>query len=208
MDSLQKFESDQAQKKLVEYPLSLDSIVFDVGGYLGDWAAEIIKRGQIVCSHCGARQDPYIYVFEPVKEFYDHCVSRFSDYPKVTVFNFGLSNSVREEPFSVNGSASAPQENGNRLVVLKDITQFCYDNRIDKIDLISINIEGGEYSLLWRMITSGVIGMCRNVQVQFHGANIESENARQDIVDKLLETHDVNWSYPFVWESFRKRLTK
>ena len=53
MDFQKEFELQGGQKKLTEYPLSLDSVVFDIGGYLGDWTAEIIQRGKIVCEHCG-----------------------------------------------------------------------------------------------------------------------------------------------------------
>ena len=43
----------------VKYPISENSIVFDVGGYMGEWSLKIVDR-----------YNPYIYIFEPVPEFY------------------------------------------------------------------------------------------------------------------------------------------
>ena len=69
----------------LDYPLTSDSVVFDVGGYQGDFAADIHEK--YGCT---------VYIFEPVLEFYQSCVERFKGNNKIICFNYGLA--------SVNGS--------------------------------------------------------------------------------------------------------
>ncbi len=75
------FEDDGDNTLLITYPLTEDSVVFDVGGYEGRWAGSIVNK-----------YNPHVFVFEPVKKFYEICVERFKDSPKVYVNNHGLSD--------------------------------------------------------------------------------------------------------------------
>lgn len=202
--SIEQFELDHAQKKLTEYPLSSSSVVFDVGGYLGDWTYDIIKRGVEVCACCGGKQDAYICLFEPVGRFYQHCKDRFKDYNKVHVYPFGLWNQDYEAKIGIDDSGSSVYSNNlpQETVQMRDISKFIYDQQLDHIDLISINIEGGEYDLLERMISSGVIQICKNVQIQFHDFVPEAIERRSAIQASLYKTHKKKFDYPFVWESW------
>jgi hypothetical protein len=64
-----------------DYPLDQTSIVFDVGGYRGDYADAIHKK-----------YGCHIYVFEPVQIFYNECVKRFSNNENISCLNYGLSS--------------------------------------------------------------------------------------------------------------------
>src|SRR5215467_6343650 len=61
--------------------LTADSVVFDLGGYCGQWTSDIYAR-----YGCG------IYVFEPVAEYADFIRKRFHRNHKIRVFEFGFSN--------------------------------------------------------------------------------------------------------------------
>ena len=76
---------------------------------------------------------------------------------------------------------------------------------LQKVDLIQINIEGDEYSLLENMITNGVINKFSNVQVQFH-LGIENDVARRIKIREglVLNGFKNKFDYPFVWESWYK----
>ncbi len=66
----------------LDYPeLTSGSIVFDLGGYLGDFTAAIIER-----YNCKA------YIFEPHPEYFSKCIERFSSYENVMVLNYGLAD--------------------------------------------------------------------------------------------------------------------
>ena len=73
---VKKWFKDKGDQTLrLDYPeLTPDSIVFDLGGYLGDFSAAIIER-----YNCK------IYIFEPHPEYFSKCIKRFSSYKNVKV---------------------------------------------------------------------------------------------------------------------------
>ena len=80
----------------LDYPLTKDSIVFDLGDYKGDFAYEIHKR-----------YGCYVYVYEPVKKFYLECVERFKENSKIKCINYGLSNENGKVAIGDNDDGSA-----------------------------------------------------------------------------------------------------
>ena len=43
------------------------------------------------------------------------------------------------------------------------------------------------------------------IQVQFHKISDASEDERQRLVNRLLETHKKVYSFPFLWEGFKRK---
>ena len=76
---------------------------------------------------------------------------------------------------------------------------------INKIALIKINIEGGEYKLLDRLIETNLIEKIENIQVQFHDIEPDSSLKMEKIQEKLRKTHEPTYQYKFVWENWRKK---
>ena len=52
-------------------------------------------------------------------------------------------------------------------IKLVDIKRFIEEHKIKHIDLIKINIEGGEYELLERLIEVGFLTKIDNLQINF-----------------------------------------
>ena len=196
--SVYRWRKDNPDSTLrVDYPLSESSIVLDVGGYKGEWSQEIVRR-----------HDPYIYIFEPVPQFYSLIVDKFRQSPKVSVFNFGLYDTTKTEKISVNNdSSSTCRITSNHIteIVLEDIYSFLSVYNIESIDLIKINIEGGEYALLRRMLDTKIVDRCQDIQVQFHNFFPDAKELRNEIRASLSKTHFITYDYPFVWENWRKR---
>jgi hypothetical protein len=71
--------------------------------------------------------------------------------------------------------------------------------------LIKLNIEGGEYPLLTRMINTDIVEKCRDIQVQFHNCVPDAEAMRLQIRNALSRTHFLTYDYPFVWENWRRK---
>jgi FkbM family methyltransferase len=176
----------------LNYPLTEQSIVFDVGGYRGDWADKIIKL-----------YNPFIYIFEPVPEYYSLLVNRFYNNPKVKIYQFGLSNENKTENIGVLDDASSiyKQSDTNLLIDLRDVKYFLKEEKVEFINLIKINIEGGEYPLLNRMIEAEVIPKVQDIQVQFHNFYPDAEFRRENIRHSLSKTHFLTYEYPFIWEN-------
>lgn len=182
------------------YPLSKDSIVFDVGGYRGDWSQKIIEK-----------YNPYIYIFEPVPEFSAVIKKRFKRNPKVSVFTIGLFDKSMVHQMTVFRDSSSMYDKGDHrsrgpkiTVKLVDIHEFLIEKGITEIDLIKINIEGGEYRLLQRMIDKRIVEKCHDIQIQFHSSYPNSAELRDQIRRSLQETHFTTYDYPFKWENWRR----
>lgn len=181
----------------LEYPLlTRDSLVFDIGGYRGDFAAAIHER--YGCT---------VYIFEPVKEFYEYCVSRFKDNHKIICLNYGLSSKddwldigLAENASSFNSPLAT--KNKDRVEV-RCINKIIDELRVKRIDLLKINIEGGEYDVLPALLSSGKIGLVNYLQIQFHNFIQDAKEQRDEIRSQLRRTHVEMWNYPFIWESWK-----
>ena len=178
----------------ITYPLNGQSVVFEVGGYNGTWSAKI-----------AALYDPCIYAFEPVESFYNCLKARFGNNPKVQAFRFGLSDQeeMSEIRLSDDGSSLYRPSGLRESIQLRDIHRVIEEFGISSIDLIQINIEGGEFRLLRRMLDTGVVERCANIQVQFHDLVPDAKTQRGEIRQRLEKTHYLLYDYPFVWESWR-----
>jgi FkbM family methyltransferase len=188
---------DKGDEELrLDYPLTKESIVFDLGGYHGDFASAIHDR-------YGCK----VYIFEPVPEFHQKCVTRFLGNKKIVCLNFGLSSSDNWLDIGIAENASSfssPHAKGAmQRVQVRSIVDCIYDQGIDRIDLMKINIEGGEFDVLPAIIESGDIRKVQYLQVQFHNFVDNAAKQRAVIRSQFENTHTEMWSYDFVWESWK-----
>ena len=182
----------------LDYKLDSSSIVFDVGGYIGDYAEDVYKK--FGCQ---------IFVFEPVPSFFNQCVERFSGNPLVTCLNYGLSSKSGWFEIILNNNQSsfnkADLTGIKQKAEVRSISEVVSELGIEKIDLIKINIEGGEFDLLPAIIDSGLISRITYIQVQFHNFDPNAIEARSKIRQALEKTHREMWNYEFLWESWELR---
>lgn len=184
----------------LDYPLTSESIVFDLGGYHGDFAEAINKK-----FHCK------VYVFEPVPAFYEKCVSRFYGNPDVICLNYGLASlrGYLEICLSENASSffsgSGHLSGDTQKVRVESIIDCIQELNLRQIDLLKINIEGGEFDVLTSLIESSKIHIVKYLQVQFHNFVPDAEKRRTNIREQLVKTHEEQWCYKFVWESWRRK---
>ena len=85
---------------------------------------------------------------------------------------------------------------------VRSISEVVSELHIERIDLIKINIEGGEYDLLPAIIDSGLIKRIKYIQVQFHNFDIGAADARFRI-RRSRKTHrgcGIMNSYGESWE--------
>jgi FkbM family methyltransferase len=175
------------------YDLTSDSLVFDIGGYEGRWASDIYSR------YCCR-----VFVFEPVSEFAEQIQTRFLRNPNIKVLQFGLGKNSRTEVISICGDGSSIFRNSNKKqkIQIVDVAEWIESHGITEIDLMKVNIEGGEYELLERLIETDLIRIVRNIQVQFHKIERESSARMERIQERLRETHYLTYQYKFCWENW------
>lgn len=180
----------------LDYPLTHDSLVLDVGGYRGDWTNRIVER-----------HDPFVLIFEPVPTYAEEIRERFRDNPKVEVFDFALADKDDVAEITLLEDASSLFRSGGERVSVRcrDVVAFLAERGIERIDLMKINIEGGEYALLDRMLDANLCRCCRDVQIQFHTVFSDAGLWRQRIRARLAQTHALTYDYDFVWENWHLR---
>ena len=187
--------SDNGDRTLrLQYDLDSTAIVFDLGGYEGQWASDIFSM------YCC-----YIHIFEPVEKFATNIEKRFSKNNKIFVHKFGLSNMNQKKQIFIDADSSSTfttKASNDEINLIKAI-DFIKEYAIEHIELIKINIEGGEYDLLEHLLESEFIENIYNIQVQFHDFVPSAESRMNKIQQELSKTHFLTYNYPFVWENWQ-----
>jgi FkbM family methyltransferase len=180
----------------LNYDLNENSIVFDIGGYKGEFA------GDIFCKYgC------HIYIFEPIMEYYTEIKNKFINNSKIKVFPFGLGMKDSSELISFNENSSSLFRSSEKqvLIQIKSLNGFIEDNNIFNIDLMKINIEGAEYDLLDSLISKNNHSIVQNFQIQFHDFVFSDGKERMfKIHSELVKSHSLSYQYEFVWENWKK----
>jgi FkbM family methyltransferase len=188
---------DGGDRKRLEYNLNSDSVVVDLGGFQGSFANDVYKR--FGCT---------VYVYEPVSAFYQRCLASNAKNEKVVVFNLGITGTTNGVvDISIEGDASSTFKTGTKTERIRVVpVASLFDGTgltLKHIDLLKINVEGGEFEILPALIDSGYISQIENVQVQFHNFVPDAEQKRNTIRENLAKTHTLTYDYPFVWENWQ-----
>jgi FkbM family methyltransferase len=180
----------------ITYDLNEDSVVMDLGGFTGLWAKQIISK-----------YNPNIYIIEPVYEFYNDMVKIFEDNDKVHILNVAVGTENKNSTIYLNGDATSTNLNTGISISVRcnTIEKLLEEFKVDSVDLIQINIEGDEYSLLEDMLKTGIVNKFKNIQIQFH-KGIDNDIERRDNIRSGLSNNGFveKFNYPFVWESWGK----
>jgi FkbM family methyltransferase len=178
----------------INYDINENSMVIDIGGYMGLWVDLIIDK-----------YNPYITIVEPIKEFYNELIKKFINNPKVKVLNYGISNVNKIDYLYLNGDGTSKYITNSTPVEVNFITidkLLGIINR-ESVELVQINIEGEEFPLLENMIESGSVLKFDNIQVQFHTFIDGAFEKRINIQNKLEENNFKKlYDYPFVFEAW------
>lgn len=178
----------------LNYELHEHSLVFDLGGYEGQWTSDIFSK--YLCN---------VYVFEPFLPYADYIRERFIQNSKIKVFPFGLGKEEKRLPFYVNNDASSTfrRSRVSHEIEIRRASTFFRDANIARIDLMKINIEGGEYDLLEEILEAGLVTRIQNIQVQFHDFVPNGYLKMKKIQEFLSITHQLTYQYEFVWENWK-----
>jgi len=117
---------DREKAYRTNYPeLNEQSIVFDLGGYQGQWASDIY-----------AQHLAKIYVFEPHPVYGKNIKKRFQKNKSIEVFNYGLGAKDEQKMLSTDEESSSVFAEGKNQVAiqLKTAATFIQDHHINKID--------------------------------------------------------------------------
>jgi FkbM family methyltransferase len=182
---------------LVEADIDRGSVVFDVGAFVGEWSEKISQR-----------YGSTIYAFEP-NPLVRHALSRrLADHPNAVRLEYGLGRVDHAATLTQAGPGSsiytADPDLDSTEVQIRDVVGVLEELGVPEIDLLKVNIEGGEYDLLDRLIEANRLRAVRLVSVQFHEWHPKAYRRRRAIRRALARTHVEAWCYPWVWEYWRR----
>tara|TARA_R110001583_G_scaffold19175_8_gene75346 strand:+ start:323 stop:952 length:630 start_codon:yes stop_codon:yes gene_type:complete len=172
--------------------LNENSIVFDLGGYKGTYTG-------LINNICKCK----IFLFETWSDHYSHCVNRFKNNDNINCFNFGLgSNNEKISMFYDKDGTNAFKEKnlgvGAQHVSIINFKDFIETQKIQFVDVMKINTEGGEFDLLEFLThdyNKELISKIGIIQIQFHDFVPNAIERRDKIISKLRDTHVENWNH-------------
>lgn len=175
-------------------------VVFDVGANVGDYT-------RLVLDHL---PEAVVFAFEPAKAVYDTLTGRLaSESARVKAFNFGFSDTagtVDLHAYAVDGNevsllasidvrrqtqAVDVTRRGSERVRMETLDAFCDAESVERIDLLKIDVEGHELSVLRgarRMLAEGRVAI---IQFEFGPANISSRTYFYDLWSLLADDYRI-----------------
>lgn len=194
-DEFYRWIADNGDATLrLDYPLNSTSVVVDAGGYKGEWTSKIKK--QYNCS---------IHILEPLKSFHEQIVNLFKEDERIVPHCLALSNKSENTEISIGNDSSSVFIKGDRMEQIQsiDVKEFFETNQLEVVDLMKINIEGGEYDLMERLIELGLHKQIHIFQIQYHRFIEHCDVRRKKIQEVLSESHTCTWNYDWIWENWQ-----
>lgn len=191
------FTEDGDNTYRLDYSLDSNSIFFEVGGYKGYYAKKIYNKFK-----------PKTYIFEPDLNFTKLLFKEFENRDDVTIVEKALGSKtgkfflIEKGDSSFIGKGLEPNSDSKQIEMISFKDFVSYQN-INSIDLLSMNIEGGEYELLEHMIDEGLHLIVKNLQIQFHKNVKNHSKLKKKITASLQSSHQLEWSFDYVWENWK-----
>lgn len=166
-----------------DYPLSENDLCIDLGAYEGTFSKEIYARYKCKC----IAVEPSEYI---------------RDFTDGEIINKAASTHNGKLQFGGRAYYASIFEPTDHEYECFDVNSLI--EKYEEIGLLKVNIEGAEYDVLDHIIGAGLHKRIKNIQVQFHQIEgVPYEMWYKEIVKKLELTHDKQWGYEFVWESWK-----
>lgn len=167
--------------KALDWPLTPESVVVEVGGYKGRWALQIASRYQ-----------PRLYVFEPQPWAAAVCRAVLGESATIMKYALGTTTGPADMGEWETDGCSLVKPGGSP-VWMREIGAAFRDLGIDHIDLLLMNIEGYEYTLLPHMLDQGTYP--DRLMVQFHDHADVGGAGRRAIDACMADRYQVAWEY-------------
>jgi FkbM family methyltransferase len=178
----------------LDYPLDSSSRVIDAGGFEGSFSTDI-----------AAKYGSIIDIFEPDAAYAQRLRHLFSSNSQVQVHDSALWSADSRLEFSSSGDQSSLVVDFGNASTISAVDVSRVVREIGYVHLLKLNVEGAEYEILERLLATGAIGSVGFLQVQFHNFAPDAHNRRNAIRTRLRESHNCDWSIPWVWESWSAR---
>jgi len=176
--------------------LNKDSVVFVIGAYKG-----------ISIEKLDSKYGCQIYGFEPIKEFYNYSVKKFANKKNINLFNYGLGSEDKIIKLYINGDATSEflKKGEPEDCKIIDFMKFLDLHPMRNIDLMEMNIEGGEFDLVPYLINNNIIPRIDWLFIQYHCRSQKNTDIINEYHLEFKKTHDLIYNYSFCWERWRRK---
>lgn len=150
------------------------AIIFDVGSYEGGFIDNVLRFNKSAQFHC----------FEPYSKSFDFLFRKYTDKKNILINRAAVSNFNGEVLLNVNAFLetnsllesqkvdssidSLIEKKENELVSVINLTDYCFEKKIEHIDLIKIDAQGNSFQIL-----QGLFEMLKNKQIQYLYVEVE-----------------------------------
>jgi FkbM family methyltransferase len=170
--------------------LNSNSTVVDIGARHGAWACPIKEMYgcDVIC-------------FDVIEEYVENLKQL-----GFTSYRYAVSDTNGVLSLGIDGDeASIYHEYDIFQVESIDTNKLFNLLKVDKIDLIKMNVEGSEYDIIKNLIDNNLINKIDNLQIQFHEM-VGCEEKYSNLEASLMKTHELTWRYPFIWENWKRKI--
>jgi FkbM family methyltransferase len=166
-----------------EITLPHNPVIIDIGGFIGDFSLYAVKR---LCARrvivCEPSPRNWVLLIKNIAN--NGYEDRIEPVNKAVTADGGnaMLNIHAPDEYQCMVSAYYPSEQPLSAVSGISLSQLLRDHTVESVDLLKIDIEGGEYSIL-ESTPKDVLGRIRNIVFEYHDidggwAKLESVNQR------------------------------
>ena len=175
---LQQWEDDGGDEKLrYDYYLNSNSFVMDLGGYEGEWTENIHQK--FGCQ---------VAIFEPVRKFAEKIKNKFSQNEAIKICQYGLGSSSRTDTIYLWGAGTSTFRKRAKAEEIRivDIKKWFSDHNMQSVQLMKINIEGGEFDLFTDEVISAFSES--SFIIEIHDFKFDDgKNKRKALIDSFKD---------------------
>lgn len=163
-----------------DLPVTTGGLIIDAGAYRGEWSSGMIAR-----YGCQA------ILFEPVPNFFQQLQAYYKHNSLVKIHNSAVGGKDRQSLFSLLDNGTSEYRDGKTVEFsVVDIDKVFKQNiGNQRVACMKLNIEGGEYEVLERMLEAKLVTSCDSFLIQFHRYPQGYEKRYEFIVSELEKTH-------------------
>ena len=175
--------SSSGEKSVFRLVKANAPILFDVGGHLGEYTEAFLN----------AFPSGQSYVFEPSASHVDMLRQNLGGRPHVHILPVGLGDKPGTLPLykdrNISGLASLSQRRLEHfdikmdkveMVTISTVDMITAEMSLPSIDLLKIDVEGHELSVLFGATKAMARGLIKLVQFEFGGCNLDTRTNLQD----------------------------
>lgn len=172
----------------LDWQLTEDSHVWEIGGFEGRWAQQIWDK-----FHC------HITIFEPQMWAVERMEKRFEGIEKIDIRPYGLwvsTTKLEVGAYETDGTSIYSSKEPLARLEFVNFRDEIMD--VENVDLALMNIEGAEFTLLPKFIATEAMRKFRYFWCQFHPGVLGSgDYEAAKIFTGIEQTHALLWTcYP------------